>query len=248
MINENLKNKRLKERFTMRNGMSGQIIEYRKATDCDFRFDDGTVIKHLTYYQIANKSVKNPNIQNVKITKKQNEIVGNENMMKCGLNCRVICYRNSLDIDVRFDDGVIVEHVALCAFERKQIKHPTLKSLRDKKTLCNSEAKKKRIGKHKISNSGMKMEIIDYISFKEVLVRFSNGVEKWTSWDKFQSGSVSPYNLAFERIGMEKYMHCGLRAKIIEYYDASNITILFENGFKKETSYQAFSKGAVAPR
>ena len=70
MINENLKNKRLKERFTMRNGMSGQIIEYRKATDCDFRFDDGTVIKHLTYYQIANKSVKNPNIQNVKITKK----------------------------------------------------------------------------------------------------------------------------------------------------------------------------------
>jgi hypothetical protein len=45
----------------MNNGQSAVIKEYRKATDIDVEFEDGTIVTHRSYNTFLNGSIRNPN-------------------------------------------------------------------------------------------------------------------------------------------------------------------------------------------
>lgn len=51
-------------------------------------------------------------------------MVGERRQMNNGLYATVIKYRNSKDIDVQFDDGVIAFHKSYDAFKKGYILHP----------------------------------------------------------------------------------------------------------------------------
>lgn len=54
-------NERVGEKFTICDGYEATIVEYRSATDLDVLLNEGTLIKNITYSNLKNRSIKNPN-------------------------------------------------------------------------------------------------------------------------------------------------------------------------------------------
>lgn len=73
--------------------------------------------------------------------------VGETRVMNCGMKATIIRYGGYNDIDVRFEDGVIVEHKRYRAFENGNIANPNFNP---------------RLGETKMMNCGMEATIIRY--------------------------------------------------------------------------------------
>ena len=52
--------------------------------------------------------------------------LGETKMMNCGMEATIIRYENSRDIDVRFEDGTVVEDRHYAQFKRGEIAHQSL--------------------------------------------------------------------------------------------------------------------------
>lgn len=115
----------LGETRMMNCGMEATIIRYRNNADIDVRFEDGAVAVHKTYKTFKNGNIVNPNF---KISAEDR--LGETQMMKCGMEATIIRYRNNMDIDVRFEDGKVVEHRGYGNLKKGKIAHPLI-SLRD---------------------------------------------------------------------------------------------------------------------
>lgn len=68
--------------------------------------------RHI-YFEGFEKSIKTGDLQRCTLGgilfPKENRI-GERNLMNCGMEAEIITYRNASDIDIKFDDGTIVEH------------------------------------------------------------------------------------------------------------------------------------------
>lgn len=53
---------RLNERKRMNCGMSAQIIAYRKSSDIDVQFEDGTIVRHRSYADFVKAAISNPKL------------------------------------------------------------------------------------------------------------------------------------------------------------------------------------------
>ena len=112
---------RVGETRVMKCGMEAIIIRYRKAIDIDVRFEDGTVVERKTYSAFKKGSISNPNMK----ASAENRL-GETNMMNCGMKATIIRYGKYSDIDVRFEDGKVVEHKAYDTFKKGEIAHRSL--------------------------------------------------------------------------------------------------------------------------
>ena len=52
--------------------------------------------------------------------------LGETRMMNCGMEATIIRYGNAKDIDVRFEDGAVVEHKGYSALKNGEISHPSI--------------------------------------------------------------------------------------------------------------------------
>ena len=82
----------------------------------------GKIREHVSYYQFKNGDVKYD---------KTNEIlndhtyhIGEKTVCTNEMIATIIAYRSSQDIDIQFDDGLIVEHVIYNSFRQKSFTHP----------------------------------------------------------------------------------------------------------------------------
>ena len=113
---------RLGETRMMNCGMEATIIRYGGATDIDVRFEDGTIVEHKSYAPFKKGEIANPNIK----TSAEN-CLGETHMMNCGMEATIIRYGKYTDIDVRFEDGTIVEHKSYASFKKGEIAHQSLR-------------------------------------------------------------------------------------------------------------------------
>ena len=112
---------RLGETRMMNCGMEATIIRYGRCDDIDVRFEDGTIAKHKLYGEFKKGGIANPNIK----TSAEN-CLGKTKMMNCGMKATIIRYGACADIDIRFEDGAVVEHKRYSSFEKGEIAHPSL--------------------------------------------------------------------------------------------------------------------------
>ena len=108
---------RLGETRMMNCGMEATIIRYGGSTDIDVCFEDGTMIGHKIYDNFKRGVIVNPNF---------NPHLGEIRMMNCGMEATIIRYGRSDDIDIRFEDGPVVEHKTYDNFKRGAIAHRSL--------------------------------------------------------------------------------------------------------------------------
>ena len=165
------KTNRLGETCMMNCGMEATIIRYGKAIDIDVRFEDGTVVKHKSYSKFKKGGIANPNIKASRFDETR--------MMSCGIEATIIRYGDATDIDVRFEDGVIKEHVVYSKFKKGSIAHPS----------TTAEA---RLGETQMMNCGMEATIIRYNGVHDIDVRFEDGtVVEHKAYSKFKKGGIA---------------------------------------------------------
>ena len=218
------KTDRLGETRMMNCGMEATIIRYGSAMNIDVCFEDEKVVEHRTYDQFKKGIIVNPNIKASRL--------GETRMMNCGMETTIIRYRNAGDIDVRFEDGFVIKHKQYRAFKRGKIANPNFNS---------------RLGKTRVMKCGMEATIIRYGNARDIDVRFKDGaVVEHKIYGDFKNGYIAHPNTK-DRLGETRMMNCGMEATIIQYENAGDIDIRFEDGtVTKHKTYYTFKKGQIA--
>ena len=109
---------------------------------------------------------------------------GKMNVMKNGMQCTIITYRNASNIDVQFEDGTIVKHKTFKCFQRGNIANPNI-SIKDK-----------RIGQSLMMSCGMKATIIAYRNCNDIDVQFEDGtIVKHKRIGNFRGGHIANPNI-----------------------------------------------------
>ena len=96
---------------------SGQkitIIKYRNSNDIDVQFEDGVIAYHRKYSCFKKGEIKYPTEYRI----------GETNINNQGEKITIIAHRKCDDIDVQFEDGVVVYHRTYRSFKLGEIKHP----------------------------------------------------------------------------------------------------------------------------
>lgn len=229
------KTNRLGETRMMNCGMEATIIRYGKYSDIDVRFEDGTVVKHKSYGKFKKGEIANPNIKTFTEVR-----LGETRMMNCGMEATIIRYGGSADIDVRFEDGIVVEHREYREFEKGGIINPNIKATAEN-----------RLDETCMMNCGMKATIIRYNGVRDIDVRFEDGtVAEHKAYGPFKRGEIANPNIktsAENCLGETRMMNCGMEATIIRYGGYKDIDVRFEDGTVIEhRQYNQFERGNIA--
>ena len=115
------KKDRLGETRMMNCGMEATIIRYNGMRDIDVRFEDEAVAVHKRYDAFKKDKINNPNIK----ASAENRF-GETKVMNCGMEAAIVRYNGVHDIDVRFEDGAVVEHKGYSALKNGKISHPSI--------------------------------------------------------------------------------------------------------------------------
>ncbi|MEE3344577.1 MAG: hypothetical protein VZS44_10825 [Bacilli bacterium] len=211
------------------NNMKMTIIKCKTYNDINIQLEDGTIIKHISY-----KSFKSGDIKYPKHKQMQSHRLNETNRANNGQLMTIIAYRNSMDIDVRFEDNTIVEHKSYNCFKNGQIKNPnyyTNKHLNETITNVNGE----------------KVTIIAYRDYNDIDVRFEDGtIVTHKYYNEFKKGKIikptSKYSItiannrdnALNNIKLSKY---GIKMWVCEYRNCNDVDIEFETGYINTHKY-----------
>ena len=103
-----------------------------------------------------------------------------------------------------------------------------------------------RLGEVNINKQGVQMKIIEYIDSHNIIVEFldEHKAKVHPSYRHFKNGDVRN---GFERIGMEKLNNQGCLMKVVEYNDATDIVVEFQDDYKSKvhTQWSNFKRGNV---
>ena len=138
------------EVFVNKQGKIGKIIAWRRYEHIDVKFENGYIAKDRSYHEVIKGTIQ---------CKKDR--LGERNIHKCGCGMEIIRYGSVHDVDVLFDDGHIVEHVSYRSFKNGSMPYPGY-----------HPRKKNRVGERYMQKNGSEVEIIEYRSSKDCLVRF----------------------------------------------------------------------------
>ena len=226
--------KRLGEVRYNTSGYKMTIVAYRSVTDIDVQFDDGTILRGITYQHfLSGRVLKTP--QSV-------ERIGEVGYNNKHERMVIVAYKSATDIDVQFEDGTIRTGVAYSSFKSGNIS----------KEGCSGKVKytDKRVGEVRRNNDGLLMRIKAYRSSRDVDVEFENGNIRYSvTYHSFKSGTLKDINKldSFKsRVGKIGYNTEGLKMIIKDYRSASDIDVEFEDGeVIRGVRYQSFLKGYV---
>ncbi len=234
----NKSEERIGETKTANNGMLMTIIAYRTCRDVDIQFEDETIVYHKNYDSFLRGEIRHPH----NYTKNKKERIGKEHMSNCGLNMKIVGYRNMDDLDVQFEDGTIIKNQKYVKFQAGQITPPHM------------SYKKRHIGEQVKSKLGI-ITLIQYRKYGDVDVQFEDGtIIRHVSYQNFQKGQVKkvpckhkPHkSFKKERENETVRASNGLMMKIKEYRTANDIDIEFEDGVVVyNKTYAGFKKGCV---
>lgn len=164
---------------------------------------------------------------------------GEEIINKQGLKMTIIRYGTSKDIDIMFEDGVILYNKYYKDFKRGSIINDIYtKRIRESETIINTQ--------------GILMKIKEYRSADDIDVEFEDGYIAFNrQYVSFKKGSISNPNFmnsrTNNRVGEETTLLSGLKAKIIEYRTAKDIDVEIYSTKEiiKNCTYRQFKTGEI---
>ena len=156
----------------MKCGLACKVINIRTKDDIDVEFEDKSIVKHT-----AISKFEKGTILTYALSHNYKYRTGQRKKMRCGKYATIIEDRGSHDIDVQFDDGVIVRHRDRANFDRGSIAYPENKSL---------------LGQTKVMNNGLKATVIKDNGWDVITIKFENGViVEHRRRSRFKDGSIS---------------------------------------------------------
>ena len=223
------------KKFKQNSGRWVEVIRYDKGGKVDLRFDDGVVVKNKNYRSAKEGKIGYPG-QNLRKDRLIAERVGQTVQNKDGELMTLIVYRGFNDIDIQFEDGIIVEHRSYNSFKDGKV---------DKPTYC-------RLGEESVATNGMKIKIIEYRSSDDIDVQFEDGViAQHKQYSSFKSGKIShPLKNKISIMGRYDdkilYNRSGIRFKVVNYISSVDVEIMFEDGEVKKVRLNNMKRGRIA--
>ena len=231
-----IKKNRLGESKLNNDGIRMVIIIYNHCDDISVKFEDGTIVNNRHYNDFKLGNIRHPKTIG---SNTYNNRCGETNFAKNGMLMTIINYRNSNDIDIQFEDGMIVKHVRYEKFKHGYIRNPNLYQNKPED----------RIGQTIMANCGMKMTIIDYRNASDLDVKFEDGtIVLNKAYNAFAKGQINnPNIMKSKRIGETNIATNGMKMTIIDYTTADDMAVQFEDGaIVEHTSYGCFKKHDIA--
>ena len=227
--------------------MNMEVIACRKYDDADIRFEDGTVIEHISLKHFEDRSIRHPGLEHPRFHSR----VGETAMATCGQMMTIIAYRGARDIDIRFEDGTVVENKIYAKFREGTIRHPGLPRRRKEPAPITDHT-----GETGTASDGTPIRIIAFRGYDDIDVEFADGtVSEHRQYTQFTRGEIrnpnAPHGLSKRqsRVGEVRVMKNGLSATIIAYRNNKDVTVRFENGVVRERMcYSNFVKGDISDR
>lgn len=223
-------------------GQTATIIVYRSNLDIDVQFEDGAVVTNKQYESFKLGYIKHPNHEISGIYKHQNDLrekrIGQSKVMNNGIRATIVNYQNRFNIDVQFEDGVIIKGVCYSSWVKGETKHPTIKLPSQQKDLK---------GQINTMSNGMQATIIAARSIKDVDVQFEDGnIVEHAIYSSFKSGHICHPDRKDNRLGETRMMNCGMECTIIAYITNQNIVVKFTDGTRVAgKSYPSFKSGSI---
>ena len=217
------------------NGMKMTIIAYRSAVDIDVQFEDGAIVKNKKYQNFKLGIISHPDYINCM---KKGSRIGETSIANNGMKMTIVKYNNISDIDIQFEDGIMVKHKRYQQFKLGHIKHPYYEqrvNVHD------------RLGETNVANNGQKMTIIAYHGANNIDIQFDDGtIVNNKSYDSFKRGGITNPNYKIYRIGQTRIANNGMKMTIVAYRSYHDIDIQFEDGvIVNNKSYRSFKEGGI---
>lgn len=178
--------------------------------------------------------------------KSKSEIIGKRTTSTHGYTLEIIGYRCCTDIDVKIiETGEIRYNTYMSMFNKGTINPTHISTKYFKKDYINKTFK---------NSIGLEFIIIDWEKNSSITVEFViDKFQKKVSIGEILSGHVRHDNYnpdlhkaKVKRLGQEKINKQGLRMKIVEYNNANDIIIEFEDGYKTKTTCFSFDTCVVS--
>lgn len=204
------------------------IIRYNKFNDCTIQFDDG---RTMELYDL--KSFRHGTI-NTKLKRKEKLVPGKTYTNNSGEKFVILEYNSVRDVVVKYENGII--------------KHLSSSQIRYKKHLSSRDIiKNKYLGKTKVAKNGMKMTIVEWNGFKDLIVRFEDGFKKKCSYTNFTRGNVNNPNVlkCKDTTGEISVSNQGLNMTVIGG-NKTKVDIQFGDGtIVRKKGYHDFKRGVI---
>lgn len=214
------------------------VLVYRNSNDIDVQFDDGTIVSHRSVDDFRHGSILNPNSTNSRDSRLRQQALsrlGEIHYNKLNESVTIIAYRNSEDVDVKFNDGSVRQHVTYLAVRRGQVrKHGNIMPGNDS-----------RIGEQYHNQQGLLTTIIEYYTSRDVTVQFEDGtICRHLRYGNICRGCVKHPNMPNARINQDRvgevhYTKTGEWMKIVDYHDSAHVTVQFQDGTTKTNLHYA---------
>lgn len=125
----------------------------------------------------------------------KDKYIGLVQLMHNGMRATIIEYRGSTDLDVRFEDGTVVQHRTYYDFRRGHIKNPERTLAKNNSGETRKTQGKNRIGETRIMNNGMIATVIAYRNCKDIDIKFEDGnIIEHRYYRHFLSGCIGNKN------------------------------------------------------
>ena len=225
------------------NGQMMTIIDWKGFSNIGVRFEDGTEVSGKRYDHFEKGYINNPNCPTKKRSSKDR--VGQTNKASNGLMMTIEVYRSATDLDVRFENGTLVQHKAYKEFLAGTIGCPGYGRFTD--------ILDRYSGKRIKANNGQMMEVVGGTAYDDLTIRFEDGTEvPHVRSSSFYSGSVVNPNYTCadkEResfIGLTNTAKNGLKMTVVDFRGYDDIDVLFEDGVKVyHKNIQHFRSGDI---
>lgn len=231
--NRKIKSFRIGETNRAKNGQTMTIVAYRRCDDIDILFEDGYLAEHKSYTSFLTGEILNPNVLIKGPAIKSNRLGETATNIQ-GLKMTIVAYRKSEDIDIQFENGIIIT-TSYYYFSKGNVICPNLPRHIN------------RLGESNTMNNGQIAEIITYRTATDLDVRFEDGtIVEHRSYRDFQLGTIKNpnWNSTDRYIGQTHLSSYGFVMKVIQYRNAHDIDILYDTGYiKTHSHFNLFKKG-----
>lgn len=265
-----LAKQRINKEIMQNNGMIAKVKNYRKATDVDIKFADGTLVEHVRYDNFEKGLIPNPNIKYKKANSIQ-EFAIHYYLRKLGFRkieqgeweeygfgrLELDFYHQEANVAIEYDGGL---HRKLDAIERDmrknlkckeigtvlyRLRDPRLNKLNDGNSInyVLNKQKQLRVGLIDCGNELKEILTKHNIDFKSNDIDFERDVNK--IMDEYNATYINYYEK--ERVGMIEYSNPAKQyMEIIAYRDAKDMDVLFDDGeIREHVSYDKFKRGNI---
>lgn len=122
------------EESTTVDGKKMTIVTYRSADDVTVCFEDGTIAKHISYFNFKQGKVR-ARVRNSRAEWYAARRIGEVSTTKQGEKMEIVAYFRWDNITVRFEDGTLKERVSYANFKRGEVRKPSREEVSRSRTL-----------------------------------------------------------------------------------------------------------------